>query len=78
MLFQNSSLLFQVVNFCQILVNFFLQSNSKGLQVFETKLVMSTITLAEHHLLMKHQIDWDSATCIMCSTDYYQCFTLES
>ena len=27
---------------------------------------------------MKHQIDWDSATCIMYSTDYYQRLTLES
>ena len=34
--------------------------------------------LAEHHLKMKHQIDWDSATCITYSTDYYQRFTLES
>ena len=33
---------------------------------------------AEHHLQMKHQIDWDSATCITYSTDYYQRLTLES
>ena len=33
--------------------------------------------IAEHHLKMKHQIDWDSATCITYSTDYYQHFTLE-
>ena len=26
----------------------------------------------------QHQIDWDSATCITYSTDYYQRFTLES
>ena len=26
----------------------------------------------------KHQIDWDSATCITYSTDYYQRLTLES
>ena len=34
--------------------------------------------IAEHHLQTKHQIDWDSATCIMYSTDYYQLLTLES
>ena len=34
--------------------------------------------IAEHHLKTKHQIDWDSATCITYSTDYYQCLTLES
>ena len=34
--------------------------------------------IAEHHLQMKHQIDWDSATCITYSTDYYQRLTLES
>ena len=34
--------------------------------------------IAEHHLQTKHQIDWDSATCIMYSTDYYQCLTLKS
>ena len=34
--------------------------------------------LAEHHLKMKHQIDWDSATCITYSTDYYQRLTLEA
>ena len=34
--------------------------------------------IAEHHLKMKHQIDWDSATCITYSTDYYQRLTLES
>ena len=34
--------------------------------------------IAEHHLKTKHQIDWDSATCITYSTDYYQRFTLES
>ena len=33
---------------------------------------------AEDHLKMKHQIDWDSATCITYSTDYYQRLTLES
>ena len=34
--------------------------------------------IAEHHLQTKHQIDWDSATCITYSTDYYQHLTLES
>ena len=28
--------------------------------------------IADHHLPTKHQIDWDSATCITYSTDYYQ------
>ena len=28
--------------------------------------------IAEHHLQTKHRIDWDSATCITYSTDYYQ------
>ena len=34
--------------------------------------------IVEHHLQTKHQIDWDSATCITYSTDYYQRLTLES
>ena len=34
--------------------------------------------IAEQHLQTKHQIDWDSATCITYSTDYYQRLTLES
>ncbi|CAH3044512.1 unnamed protein product [Porites evermanni] len=34
--------------------------------------------IAEHHLKTKHQIDWDSATCITYSTDYFQRLTLES
>ena len=34
--------------------------------------------IAEHHLKTKHQIDWDSATCITYCTDYYQRLTLES
>ena len=33
---------------------------------------------AKHHLQTKHQIDWDSATCITYSTDYYERLTLES
>ena len=31
-----------------------------------------------YHLKKKHQIDWDSATCITYSTDYYQRLTLEN
>ena len=34
--------------------------------------------IAEHHLQTKHQIVWDSVTCITYSTDYYQHLTLES
>ena len=34
--------------------------------------------IAEHHLQTKHQIDWDSATRITYSTDYYQRLTLKS
>ena len=34
--------------------------------------------IAEHHLQMKHQIDWNSATCITYSTNYYQQLSLES
>ena len=34
--------------------------------------------ITEHHIKTKHQIDWDFATCITYSTDYYQCPTLES
>ena len=33
--------------------------------------------IAEHHLQTKHRIDWDSATYITYSTDYYQRLTLE-
>jgi len=32
----------------------------------------------KHHLQTKHQFNWDSATCITYSTDYYQQLTLES
>ena len=31
-----------------------------------------------NHLQTKHQIDWDSATCITYPTDYYQRLTLEN
>ena len=33
---------------------------------------------AEHHLKTKHQIDWDSVTCITSSSDYYQRLTSDS
>ena len=39
---------------------------------------MVTNHIAEHHLKTKHQIHWDSATCITYSTDYYKRLTLES
>ena len=34
--------------------------------------------IAEHHLQTDHRIDWDSAECVIYSTDYYQRLTLES
>ena len=34
--------------------------------------------IVKHHLQTKHQVDWDSVTCITYSTDYYQSLTLES
>ena len=34
--------------------------------------------IAEHHLKTSHTIDWDSATCLTYSTDYYERITLES
>ena len=34
--------------------------------------------IAEHHLQTEHQIDWDSATCIAYSKDYYQRLSLKS
>ena len=34
--------------------------------------------IAKHHLKTSHAIDWDSATCLTYSTDYYQRITLES
>ena len=42
-----------------------------------TRLAEVNNHIAEHHLRTKHQIDWESATCIMDSTDYYQWPTLE-
>ena len=34
--------------------------------------------IAEHHRLMNHTIDWDSAQCLTFSTNYFQRLTLES
>ena len=34
--------------------------------------------ITEHHLKTNHRIDWDSAECVIYSTDYYQRLTLES
>ena len=36
------------------------------------------VDIAEHHLQTNHRIDWDSAECVIYSTDYYQRLTLES
>ena len=33
--------------------------------------------ITEHHLKKNHAIDWDSATCLTYSTDYYQRITLK-
>ena len=42
------------------------------------EMVTLTSTLLKHHLQTKHQIDWDSVTCITYSTDYYHRHTLGS
>ena len=34
--------------------------------------------IAAHHLEIRHIIDWDSATSLTFSTDYYQRITVES
>ena len=34
--------------------------------------------IAEHHRLTNHTIDWDSAQCLIYSTNYFQQLTLES
>ena len=34
--------------------------------------------IAEHRLQTNDRIDWDSAECVIYSTDYYQRLTLES
>ena len=34
--------------------------------------------IAEHHLQTKHQIDWESATCITYSRDYHKRLTFDS
>ena len=36
------------------------------------------INIAEYHLKTSHTNDWDSATCVTYSTDYYHRITLES
>ena len=41
-------------------------------------MVKSTITLLKIILQTKHQVDWDSATCITYSTEYFQRLTLGS
>ena len=45
---------------------------------FLRNIYVNNHVIAEHHLQTKYQIDWDSATCITYSTDYYQHLTLES
>ena len=35
-------------------------------------------SIAEHHLKANRTSDWDSATCLTCSIDYYQRITFES
>ena len=45
---------------------------------FVRNIYVNNHVIAEHHLQTKYQIDWDSATCITYSTDYYQRLTLES
>ena len=43
------------------------------------EMVTSTITLLNTIILQtNHRIDWDSAECVIYSTDYYQQLTLES
>ena len=37
-----------------------------------------TSTVAEHHLQTNHRIDWDSASCVTYSTNYYKRIVLES
>ena len=39
---------------------------------------MTIVNIAEHHLKTNHAIDWNCATCLTYSTDYYQRITLES
>ena len=41
-------------------------------------IVRVNVVLNIRTLQTKHQIDWDSATCITYSTDYHQRLTLES
>ena len=37
-----------------------------------------SIQILLHHLQTNHRIEWDSAECVIYSTDYYQRLTLES
>ena len=46
--------------------------------VGETTVIDLNNNIAEHHLKTSHTIDWDSATCVTYSTDYYQRIKLES
>ena len=54
------------------------------LYMFETTGLQISINFIEIHVVVKkksitkHQIEWDSATCITYSVDYYQRLTLES
>jgi len=34
--------------------------------------------IASHHQLTNHNIDWDTAQCLTCSTNYFQRLTLEN
>ena len=43
-----------------------------------TKKVGVNNNITEHHLRTSHIIDWDSATCLTYSTDYYQGIKLGS
>ena len=46
--------------------------------IVEVTLFYLNNNIAEHHLKTNHAIDWDSATCLTYSTNYYQRITLES
>ena len=59
-----------VPSICKLFITNYYQIQNKA-RLKETKEI-------ENHLQTKHQIDWDSATCITYSTDYHQRLTLES
>ena len=46
--------------------------------LFSSRLTKQSRKGIEHHLQTDHRIDWDSAECVIYSTDYYQRLTLES